>query len=388
MKATPVPQIPRIQTKVDVFRVMADCSPVLLWMSRKDSLCTFFNKTWLDFTGRSLEEEWGVGWVEGVHAEDFQRCMDIYTEAFNNRRPFEMKYRLKRKDGKYRWILDRAVPLTVNDEFQGFVGSCADIGDLVDTQQALEEKIQAHQVAQDKLTTTAEELRAKNAELEKFAYLASHDLQAPLRAIASFTELVREKVDLKGDSQAQEYFQHIITGAKEMKTLIDDLLSYSRVGHELASPEAVDLNEILKAAITLNRTDSVVTYPELPKVTGHPTLLRQVFMNLLENAHKFRQPDLPSKVDISLEDKGVHWQISVKDNGIGIRSQDLDRIFLVFQRCHSLENIEGSGIGLATVKKMIELHGGKIWVASKPNQGTTFIFTLPKESGWRRCGAV
>jgi len=356
------------------FRLMADHSPVLLWMAREDSLCTFFNATWLSFTGRTLEEEWGVGWSEGVHAEDFQKCMDTYIAAFNRREKFEMIYRLKRHDGEYRWILDRGTPVFDKEVFTGYIGSCVDITEMKDAREKLEQNEAGLQLA-------LEEVQRSNVELENFAYLASHDLQAPLRAIASFSALISEKMDFSKDPELGEYFNILMKSSREMKGLIEALLAYSRIGAKGDSPmESVDLNTLIRDILKADLADAThleVRYESLPIVQGRSVLLKRLFVNLLENAHKFRKPNQNANVSIECQKEDKEWRISVRDDGIGIDNLYFEKIFKIFTRCHPQSNVNGMGIGLAICKKVIEIHGGKIWVESVPNEGTVFHLTIP-----------
>ncbi len=356
------------------FVSMANHAPVLLWMARTDSLCTFFNSVWLDFTGRTLEEEWGVGWSEGVHPQDFQPCMDTYVEAFNQRKEFEMTYRLKRKDGEYRWILDRGIPLFNEGTFAGYIGSCIDISDLRNAKDALE-------VANATLENALKELRRSNEDLENFAFAASHDLQAPLRVICSFSELLKEGIQPFGKPELNQYCDTLIRSSQEMKGLIDSLLSYARLDQKRsATALPVNIAELVRGVLNQELTvgsELEVTLGTIAPVLGHPALLKRLFFDLLENAHKFRKPNAPARVRITSEVHDSLCTIRVEDNGIGISPDQHQKAFEMFGRCHTNSQVEGKGIGLAMCKKIIDIHQGKIWVESAPNEGAAFFFTLP-----------
>jgi PAS domain S-box-containing protein len=224
-----------------------------------------------------------------------------------------------------------------------------------------------------------QEMEQKNKELEEFAYLASHDLQEPLYTIKSFAELLEEELELTGETEI--YLSFMKESVNRMGDLIQDLLEHSLIGSH-GGMELVDLNKTVASVLsdlqaTIAEANASITIDELPAVQGHPVELRLLFQNLVSNAIKFRQPDLPPVVHISSEKLGHLWRFSVSDNGIGIAPAYHDRIFIIFQRLHPKHEYEGTGIGLAQCKKIVELHGGKLWLESQPGEGSKFNFTLP-----------
>jgi PAS domain S-box-containing protein len=227
-----------------------------------------------------------------------------------------------------------------------------------------------------------EELRRSNEELERFAYVASHDLQEPLRMVASFVQLLGQRYKGKLDADADEFIGYAVDGAHRMQQLIQDLLSYSRVGTRGTALVPTDTGAALDRALVnlrlaLDEAGSVVSHDPLPTVRGDPGQLEHLFLNLVGNAIKFRGAE-PSRIHISATDAGPDgWRISVRDNGIGIEADYFERIFVIFQRLHGREQYGGTGIGLAIAKKIVERHGGRIWVDSEPGRGATFSFTLP-----------
>ena len=238
-----------------------------------------------------------------------------------------------------------------------------------------------HKQAEKELARRAEELARSNADLQQFAYVASHDLQEPLRMVASYTQLLGKRYRGKLDADADDFIAFAVDGAHRMQVLIDDLLTYSRVGSrgkEFASTncesvlEAVRLN--LKAAI--EEANAVISHDSLPTISVDPTQLSQVFQNLIGNALKFHGPE-PPRIHVSCHQEAGEWRFSVRDNGIGIEPQDAERIFVIFQRLHAGRDYPGTGIGLAITKKIVERHGGRIWVVSEPGKGSTFTFTIP-----------
>ena len=227
----------------------------------------------------------------------------------------------------------------------------------------------------------AEDLTRSNKDLEQFAYVASHDLQEPLRAVAGFVELLSMKLEKTLDNKSTEYITHTVEGVKRMQSLINGLLEYSRIGTRGQQPEPADAKTALDRALahlhmSITESGAKITADDLPKVNVDALQLAQLFQNLISNAIKFRS-EKPPKIRITANHKDGFWQFAVADNGIGIEPQYMDRIFLIFQRLHSRVKYPGTGIGLALCKKIVERHGGKIWVESKAGAGSTFYFTIP-----------
>jgi signal transduction histidine kinase len=243
------------------------------------------------------------------------------------------------------------------------------------------EEIREVERAREELDRQARELQRSNAELEQFAYVASHDLQEPLRKVASFCQMLERRYSGQLDERADQYIHYAVDGARRMQDLINDLLAFSRVGRMSHQHEPVDLNEMLQRAegnlaARVEETGATVESGELPTVLGDPGLLALVFQNLVGNALKFHGDD-PPWVRVDAERDGDGWQISVADNGIGIEPEYAERIFVIFQRLHTRVSYEGTGIGLAMCRKIIEHHGGRIWLDTEARPGTTFRFTLP-----------
>ncbi|HVK48007.1 MAG TPA: ATP-binding protein [Pseudobacter sp.] len=224
------------------------------------------------------------------------------------------------------------------------------------------------------------ELEVKNRDLEQFAYVASHDLQEPLRTTTSFVDLLRKRYHGQLDKNADQYLDFITQSSDRMKVLIHNLLDYSRLGKEKELVQ-IDCNELLQDVLhdldrSIRENDASVVSGKLPEVTGYKTELKQLFQNLVSNSMKFRKKDVAPEVIVQAVRENGHWVFSFKDNGIGINPVYSEKVFVLFKRLHKREDYEGTGIGLAYCKKIVELHGGKIWVESRPGEGCTFFFTI------------
>ena len=241
--------------------------------------------------------------------------------------------------------------------------------------------ISARKNVEADLARHAEELTRSNEELQNFAYVASHDLQEPLRMVVSYVQLLERKYKGQLDEQADKYINYAVGGAKRMQRLINDLLAYSRVRHADAAFSEVDVGRVVDVATAnleaaVSETGTRITRGPLPTVKGDALQLTQLFQNLVANAIKFRGA-APPKIDITAEQQNQDWLFRVTDNGIGIAREYFERIFVIFQRLHAQGEYGGTGIGLALAKKIVERHGGKMWVESEPGKGSTFFFTLP-----------
>ncbi|MBG1240967.1 PAS domain S-box protein [Nostoc sp. NZL] len=491
------------------FRQMADTAPVLIWMSGTDKLCNYFNKPWLDFTGRTLEQEMGNGWAEGVHPDDFQRCLDTYTNAFDARQKFQMEYRLRRNDGEYRWLFDTGVPrFAPTGEFLGYIGSCVDIHDrnlaeetLRDSEeryriltevspqaiwmgdsnsgitycnqywfdysgltmeqtagygwidiihpddrdrvfktsmQALanatnyeveirfrrvsdgsyrwhivrglpfrdaageiikwvgvasdihDRKVaeaalqQLNEMLEQRIQERTIQLEAANKELESFSYSVSHDLRSPFRHIAGFIELLQKRHSSTSlDETSQRYLKIIAETAKQAGTLIDELLTFSRMGR--TEMRYIDLN--MEQLVEEIKRDLQTQIPgrrinwhmeSLPEVQGDPSMLRLVLRNLIDNAVKYTQTRNPAEITVGSTDNENEVVFFVQDNGVGFNMQYVHKLFGVFQRLHSDPQFEGTGVGLANVQRIIHRHNGRVWAEAIIDSGATFYFSLPK----------
>jgi light-regulated signal transduction histidine kinase (bacteriophytochrome) len=249
-----------------------------------------------------------------------------------------------------------------------FFGMVHDLSELKRGEMALAEKTR--------------DLERSNAELEQFAYVASHDLQEPLRMVASYVQLLSKRYSGKLDRDADEFIQYAVDGARRMQNLINDLLTYSRVGRRDRAFETVNLKQAAQFAVknlsvACEESGARVEIGDLPEIYGESGAMIQLFQNLIGNAIKFRRPDVSPLIRIRAESEGAFYRIEIEDNGIGINPRYFDRIFVVFQRLNERDQYQGNGIGLAICKKIVELHGGVIGLRSDGQSGATFYFTLP-----------
>lgn len=248
----------------------------------------------------------------------------------------------------------------------------------------VKEKTESLETAKTELERQQSRLLITNAELKQFAYVASHDLQEPLRMITSFLSKLDRNYSETLDPKARKYIQFAVEGANRMRTLIIDLLEYSQVGETQSKLELVDLNDILKDVLHLNRDTimaktAVINSDTLPLMNGYRVPLIQLFGNMIQNSLKYAREGVPPQIDITSKETKSSVEITLKDNGIGIERDYFDKIFVIFQRLHNTSEYDGTGIGLAIVKKVVDLHRGNIRVESVPGEGTTFIFTLMKQ---------
>lgn len=370
------------------FNKIADAAPVMIWMSGPDKLRNFFNKGWLDFTGRNLEQEKGSGWAENVHPDDFELCVETYAAAFDKQEEFKMEYRLKRHDGTYRWMFDNARPrFSPDGTFIGYIGSCIDVSDNKLMAEALEKEVELRTI---ELKQANQQLLRYNEELEQFAYAASHDLQEPLRKIQTFAGMLVERNHDELNEAGKNYLSKILKSTERMSGIINDLLSYSRQSRIDEMFEETDLNVIIENVLSdlelmIQQKGALVLCDTLPNIKAIPSQMNRLFYNLINNSLKFSNPNTPPRIHISVQqylpdENGKlpsFIEFIVRDNGIGFEQKYADRIFQLFQRLNDKHSYNGNGIGLALCKKIVQNHFGEIFAEAHPNEGAIFHLKFP-----------
>jgi PAS domain S-box-containing protein len=349
--------------QLPVVPYMAEPGPEGEWVyvsPRIEAMLGFPAPAWI--TDRRL-------WFRRVHPQDRDSILAAEKVSMERGEAFHCEYRMSARDGRIVWIHDTAemVPDTPS-------GRPLQHGVLFD--------ISERKRAEQELAHKAEELARSNAELELFAYVASHDLQEPLRMVASYTQLLARRYKGKLGFEADEFIGFAVDGATRMQLLIQDLLAYSRLttkGKALhfMQAEAACSSAIQNLRESIKESGAQVSFESLPGVLADATQLTQLFQNLIGNAIKYRNEGKP-EIRVSASSAENEWIFRVQDNGIGIEPQYFERIFQMFQRLHTRAQYSGTGIGLAICRKIVERHGGRIWVESQPGQGSTFLFTIPQ----------
>lgn len=251
------------------------------------------------------------------------------------------------------------------------------------TTHKLKDEIEDRKRIEKKLAERAFDLMRSNSDLEEFAYIASHDLKAPVRTISSFSQLLERKYGHLLDGEAKEYLNFVVNGTNQINQLIDDLLQYSRISRSRGELEEVDFNQLMNIVqknivSTIKENNAQIIVGDLPTVSANYLNMIQLVQNLISNAIKFKKPDEAPIIKVGVQEDEHNYIFSVEDNGIGIDEEYKNKVFAIFQRLHNRDEYEGTGIGLAICKKIVERHKGRIWFTSKPNRGTKFYFTLPK----------
>jgi two-component system, LuxR family, sensor kinase FixL len=355
------------------FRILADTAPVLIWMSGPDRLCTFFNKGWLDFTGRTLEQELGNGWTKGVHEKDFDHCLEVYVNAFDARREFMMEYRLRRHDSEYRWVLDQGVPRFAPDgAFLGYIGSCIDISEH--KQSELEIAQQRNELAHIARVSTMGELAASLA----------HELNQPLGAILSNAEAA--ELFLQQDPPPLHEVREILAEIRKDDQRAGDIIRRMHTllrKHELALVP-LNLNELVQDTLKLVSADAALRktairadlVPDPPPLLGDRVHLQQVLLNLILNAMEAMAPQPAERRKLVVRtacNQAGEVEMAVIDSGPGIAPDNLHRLFEAFYTTKP----KGMGMGLSIARRIVKTHGGRLWAENNTDGGATFRFTLP-----------
>ncbi|HWA35143.1 MAG TPA: CheR family methyltransferase [Cyclobacteriaceae bacterium] len=374
------------------FRTMANQAPVMIWVSGDDGSKTFFNETWINFTGAKISDEKAWDWKEQIHREDLAGYLKTFKNALARRELFRIEYRLKRADGSFRWVLEIARPTQTEDgKFNGFIGSCTEIHEKKVQHDVLEQMIIQRTSDLQKANT---ELHRSNSELKQFAYGASHDLQEPLRKILTFSERLK-KIENELPPSGNDLVNKIVDSSQRMRKLIDGLLEFSKADLKDQQFLNTNLSDILQAVISdfeliIAEKKVTINADALPSIEAIPIQMDQLLHNLLGNAIKFSKRDVPSVINIAtkklskeeiakheLDVSIPHVGIAISDNGIDFEQEYAERIFGIFQRLNDKQEFPGTGIGLALCRKIVTTHQGKIFAESVPDGGSTFNIVLP-----------
>ena len=378
-----------IRQSEDNFRQMADLVPQIIWTSKPDGFLDYYNKRWYDYTG--FEEGYGdQSWIPVLHPDDVEFCIATWYASVKTGKPYQIEYRFKeRTTGIYRWFLGKALPIRDSSgTIIKWFGTCTDIHDQKTITENLEKLV----------AERTKELQRSNEDLQQFAHVASHDLKEPVRKIMTFVNRLKDEFEGDLPEKAKTYIAKIEGASKRMFSMIDGVLLYSSVGSGEQAVEEVDLNETMRYVetdleVVIQQKQAVIYKEHLPVIEGSPVLLHQLFYNLINNALKFSKSDVKPLIQIVSEKvKGQnrandgrpvqeYLQISIRDNGIGFDQRQADTIFKSFSRLNSRDKYEGTGLGLALCKKIVERHGGTMRAEGAEGEGATFTIVLPvKES--------
>ncbi|HJZ46745.1 MAG TPA: CHASE3 domain-containing protein [Roseiflexaceae bacterium] len=359
------------------YRDLSDAMPLVVWTARGDGAVDYFNRRWFQYTGMREDQALGWGWSDVLHPDDAQPTADRWNESLRSGTLFEIEYRWRRgSDGTYRWQLGRGVPVRDGaGKIAYWVGTGTDIDDQKQAETALRER--GEELAR---TTTA--LEERNRELDQFAYITSHDLKAPLRGIANLSQWIEEDLGDNATDDIRKQLELLRGRVHRMEGLIEGLLQYSRIGRVKGAIEPVDVGVLLHDVIDLVAGPSgfsIEIAADMPTILTDRLRLQQVFQNLISNAIKHHNR-ADGHVEVSVRDIGRMYEFALADDGPGIAPEYHEKIFVIFQTLAARDKVEGTGIGLALIKKIVENHGGRVWVESAEGTGTTFRFTWPKRT--------
>ena len=361
------------------FRNMADNAPVMIWVSGLDKNCTYFNNTWLNFTGRKIDEELGTGWATGVHPDDLEQCLLTYNDAFDSRGPFVMEYRLRRHDGHYRWVQDVGKPTFVDDLFAGFIGSCSDIHDQRMVKEELEQQVQSRTT---ELYEALDREKQMNELKSRFVSMASHEFRTPLSIVLSSTALIEQYGAAEQDEKIEKHLKRIKSSVSNLTSILNDFLSLDKLeqGKVEVETDTFDVQEFMREVVedvqTIRKKEQLIhiDHEGEAKVMLDQKKLRYILVNLLSNAIKYSPENATIRIRSSIDRDIV---IAVQDNGIGIPEEEQKYLYNKFFRAKNTGNVQGTGLGLTIVRRYVELMGGSVSFQSKVGGGTTFTIKIP-----------
>ncbi len=353
------------------FQELADAMPQIVWTAGPDGHFDYYNRRWYDFTGRP-EGSGDESWTDVVHPDDQEECLARWHQATTSGAAYEIEYRLREKTGVYHWFLRRALPVRdAAGRITRWFGTCTNIDTVKHTEEVLRR--------------ANAEADAANRELEAFSYSVAHDLRSPLRAIDGFSQAILEDNADQLDEEGKKNFARVRAAAQRMALLIDDLLSLSRVSRTELRREPVNLTRMVRAvAERLRATDTQrdveIVVEEGLMADGDANLLLAVMENLLVNAFKFTSPRPKAHIEVGVTAKHGQVVYFVRDDGVGFDMAYAGKLFGAFQRLHGVAEFPGTGIGLATVQRIVRRHGGQVWAEGEVARGATFFFTLGRRN--------
>ncbi|WP_018611272.1 PAS domain-containing protein [Segetibacter koreensis] len=379
-----------LEVAIEEFTFMANLMPQLLWTAKADGSVDFFNEQWYSFTGQSKQQSL-EGWIENLHPEDYQKTLARWQESVMQKKNYEIEYRLRRNDGTYTWFLGRALPLLDNNKnVIKWFGTCTNIDEQKKMEQTLEQNVKKRT---EELTALNNELEKSNNELQQYAFIASHDLQEPVRKIQVFSKILKEKYLSEDHDKAEVYINKIIASSHRIRSLIIDLLSYSSIAEQNLWQQTdltvVVENVLQNLELLIDEKKAEIIISNLPAIKARKGQMEQVFQNLISNALYYTSPDRPPVIQISSRylssadfdaqevDNGPFVEIIIMDNGLGFDKKYSEKIFQIFQRLLPRNETGGTGIGLSIVKKIIDNHRGIIKANGIVNEGAYFNFILP-----------
>ena len=398
----------KLQESEAYFRRLTDVVPAIIWETNPAGYCTYLNQQWYDTTGQKPSEAEGFGWLNMTHPDDKEEAGQQFVKANNEQVAFYALYRLRQRDGRYRWVIDQSSPrFSTAGAYEGMVGTVIDVHDQTVARQELANSEARLRILSAELDLLVQErtaqlqasvidLQRSNENLQRFAYVASHDLQEPLRKIQSFGDLLSSQYGPQL-GEGILHVQRMQKSASRMSMLIRDLLAFSQISTQQETDRLVPLDDVLASVLSdldllIQETGAVVTTDSLPTVRGERSQLSQLFQNLVSNAIKFRRADSTPVLRITSDVVSAselptpvpparlaarYNRIAITDNGIGFDEKYLGRIFQVFQRLHGRSDYPGTGIGLAICEKVATNHGGAITASSQVGKGATFTVYLP-----------
>ncbi len=366
-----------------LFRNMANNAPIMIWVSGPDKMRTYFNNAWVDFTGRTMEQELGYGWADDVHPGDKDRCLSIYDEAFDLRQPYTTEYRLRRHDGHYRWVFGTGKPtFTPENLFTGYIGACYEIHNQKIANEELELQVKERTT---QLSNALGREKEMNELKSRFVSMASHEFRTPLSIILSSTSLVEQYVGLGTDERIKRHLLRIRSSVSNLNSILNDFLSLDKLeqGKVDLEKESFDFNnfvhEVIEGVQLLQKKGQIVSADHKGDVNVFldQKKLRYILVNLISNSIKYSAEG--SEIHLKSLSNSNRLIISVQDHGIGIPVEEQNHMFDKFFRAKNTGSVEGTGLGLTIAKRYVELMDGDISFVSKDGVGTTFFIKIPLE---------